>query len=71
MNPTEEMKAELLHLMRVKSNSDWGPSPIVCRWCACWLDYGDKIGKPKEEHTPKCFAVRILGRPTGAKGSGL
>jgi len=62
---TEAMKNELLRLMHVESNNDWGPSPIVCRWCGCWLRYGDRsAGRPVEEHETGCFAVAHLGRPS-------
>lgn len=61
------MKAELLKLMIVSLDSDWGPNPDVCRWCHCWLRYGDDSpGKPKEEHKKGCFAVVHLGRPERA-----
>lgn len=51
------MKAELLRLMPVQNYGDWGPNPIVCRWCGAWLEYGDSSpGKPKEEHKAGCIA---------------
>lgn len=59
-----EMRAELLRLMPVQHDSDWGPNPIVCRWCGCWLKYGDNSsGKPVEDHAEDCFAARFLKRP--------
>lgn len=61
------MKKELLKLMIVSLDSDWGPNPDVCRWCHCWLRYGDgSPGAPKEEHKKGCFAVKYLGRPERA-----
>lgn len=55
---------ELLRLMRTRNNGDWGPNPIVCRWCGCWLEYGDgSREKIDEEHDPACFAVQHLNRP--------
>lgn len=62
----KEMKQELLRLMFIKSDSEWGPQPIICRWCGCWLEWGDDLskGKPEEKHSIDCFAVRFLGRPS-------
>ena len=62
----KEMRQELLRLMFVKSDSDWGPCPIVCRWCGCWLEWDDGVstGKPEEKHRQDCFAVRNLERPS-------
>lgn len=65
MSHSDEMKKELLRLMPVRSDSDWGPNPIICRWCGCWLEYGDSSeGKPEEKHHKDCFAVKFLGRPS-------
>lgn len=68
MTPEEqvaEMKKELLNLMLMESRGSWGPTPLVCRWCECWLRYTDKsTGKPYENHAKDCFAVKMLGRPT-------
>lgn len=59
------LKKELLSLMPVQSCSDWGPQPIICRWCDCWLEYGDDYSKkPKESHKKECFAAKYLGRPS-------
>jgi hypothetical protein len=61
------LREELLKGMRARLDSDWGPNPIVCKWCHCWLAYGD--GSPetlKEEHKKGCFAVVHLGRPERA-----
>ena len=58
------LAAELRRLMPVKFQSDWGPQPIVCRWCECWLEYGDDSSERlEEEHDRNCFAVLHLGRP--------
>ena len=66
----EAMRSELLDLMPVATDSDWGPQPIVCRWCGCWLRYGDKSeGKPIENHARDCFAHLHLDRP-GTKKAG-
>lgn len=60
-----DRRAELLRIMPVKTESGWGPDPIVCRWCGCWLEYTDNSeGKPDEHHKPDCFAAIHLGRPT-------
>lgn len=48
---------ELLALMPVESDGDWGPQPITCRWCACWLESIRAV-----EHEPDCFAVEYLGQ---------
>lgn len=62
------MQAELLKLMKVRVGGDWGPDPLVCRWCKTWLEYTDSSpGKPPGLHTPDCFAVLHLGQP--ARGS--
>jgi hypothetical protein len=61
----ELMRKELLRLMPVKSDGDWGPQPMMCRWCNCCLSYTDgPEGQRIEKHKPNCFAVTILGRPT-------
>lgn len=60
-----ELRGELLRTMKARVDSGWGPNPIVCKWCHCWLEWGDgSPGAPKEEHKKDCFAVRHLGRPT-------
>ncbi len=64
MDYIKEMERELLRLMFVKSDGDWGPCPIVCRWCGCWLEYDDNSkSKPDELHHPDCFATKVLNRP--------
>lgn len=65
MTATEvALRAELLRLMPVNSDNSWGPNPVVCRWCACWLEYNDNSqSKPAELHEPTCFAAVHLGRP--------
>ena len=63
---SQHLRQELLAQMPmpVPSRGDWGPQPIVCRWCGCWLDYSDSSeGRPEELHAPDCFAVKHLGRP--------
>ena len=55
---------ELTRLMYIESKGDWGPQPIICRWCRCWLEYSDDSnGRPKELHKTDCFAAKFLGRP--------
>lgn len=62
------LKDELLSLMEVQGNGDWGPNPFRCRWCGCWLAYGDSSeGRPEERHQQDCFAVEHLGRPARAE----
>ncbi len=63
LNKTEAMKKELILLMEISQNSDLGPNPTICRWCSCWLSYGDTKEKHKEEHEKYCFAVLYLDRP--------
>jgi hypothetical protein len=59
------LKKELLDLMETTFESDWGPNPVVCRWCKCWLRYNDlSKGTPVEAHNKNCFAARCLGRPS-------
>ena len=66
----EAMRAELLSLMPEQSESEWTTQPVVCRWCGCWLEYGDvkpfSDERPEELHKSDCFAVKYLGRPGGA-----
>jgi hypothetical protein len=58
------LKKELLDGMKVRLDSDWGPNPIVCTWCHCWLEYGDSSpGAPEEKHKKWCFAALHLNRP--------
>jgi hypothetical protein len=58
------MREELLRMMPVNSDHEWGPQPIVCRWCGCWLEYTDASpGRPDERHKEDCFAALYLGRP--------
>lgn len=61
---SDELAEELIRLMPVQSDNGWGPNPIVCRWCECWLEYTDSSrGKPEERHAQDCFAVKFLNRP--------
>ena len=61
----QKLFAELLNLMPIKSDGEWGPQPIKCRWCGAWLDYDDGRSKrkPEELHKANCFAALYLGRP--------
>lgn len=56
---------ELVKLMYVQDEGEWGPNPVRCRWCGCWLSYSDgSTEKPIEKHESSCFAAVYLNRPT-------
>ena len=49
------LKKELLNLMCVKVTGEWGPEPIICRWCNAWLNNDEH-----DKHNSNCFAVKYL-----------
>lgn len=59
----DELKEELLRLMLVEVETEWGPGYKVCNWCRCSLGRGGAGTQYAEEHSPRCFAVVYLGRP--------
>lgn len=53
-----------------KPEREWGPDPVICRWCGCWLyststsRWGEVSEVHDGAHKPDCIAVRYLGAST-------
>ena len=63
----DALKAELIKLMPVFNDADWGPQYYTCRWCGCYVGSEPdfiKEGGNWQLHKEDCFAVKYLGRPS-------
>lgn len=67
----EDILAWLRNMATCRRGGDWGPDPVVCRFCYCWLYSKDQYGKVTEVHAgahrKECLAVKYLGAPTAKR----
>lgn len=64
----EDILAWLRKMATGHKGEEWGPDPVICMWCSCWLyslNHNYEVSEVHDgAHKADCLAVKYLGAST-------